>query len=188
MQTLNVQKTIILIFLFVFYLFSVFGEVSFSGEIQILQQKIYPRRVLKLIRDAKKNVKICMPACDYTENKDDLPSRFLKELVMLAKRGIHVEVILEGGYGEELGKVNSKARRYLKQNGVLVFDDPEDKITGTNMLIVDDFTCIVGTFLWTLNSLTKNKELGLYIESEDLSKALTDYFEEIKIYGHKTEK
>ena len=125
----------------------VWAEESDGAEVMLLKNRYYPHKILKLIRDSKESVRLCLVVCDYTGDRADFSTRLIQELASQAKHGVLVEVILEGGKGN-LGKANAKASQYLYDNGVTVYEDSETEFTRSNMLIVDQFTAVVGSTVW----------------------------------------
>ncbi|OVE73798.1 hypothetical protein BVX93_00825 [bacterium B13(2017)] len=181
----TIKNIILLLFCVISISFSVFSYESVSTEVQLLKNRFYAKKVMKLIRSAKKNIRLSLNECEYFEDSKDISSRLLRELVLKAKRGVQVEVVLERGIGKELGKKNKNAKKYLFDNGIIVYDDADDKINRNNILIVDDFTVIVGSTVWTEESINKNDELVFWIESDEFAKVLTDRFDHLKIFGHR---
>jgi phosphatidylserine/phosphatidylglycerophosphate/cardiolipin synthase-like enzyme len=158
---------------------------SVSAEIQLMKNRFYAKRILRLIRGAQKNIRLCLSRIQYEARSDDIIYRMLNELVYQAKRGIHVEVILESGPPEGERPVNRQARRFLFENGILVYNDAKDRKTRCNMLIVDDFTSVVGTTEWTRESFFENNEMEFWIESEAFADVMAERFEAIKMFGNR---
>jgi len=159
------------------------GLESMGTEVLLLENISYTREVIKLIRNAEKSIYLCLFACQYTGAKEDIPTRLVQEVTVQSKRGVQVEVILERGLGDELGKKNKSAMEYFYRSGVKVYDDADDHWTRGNMLIVDGFTTVLGTTDWTQQSLLENNELALWIESFGFAKVMKGRFEEIKGQG-----
>lgn len=153
--------------------------------VTILENRLYANRVIKLIRRAKINIRLSLYQCDYNFESGDIASQLVEEIVTQAKRGIKIEVILERGKGDVLGKKNQSAKDYFIKNGIDVYDDPDTTTMKNNMLIVDDFTCVVGTTVWSSESINKNNELEFWIESKEFTKNLIERFNAIKKAGHK---
>jgi phosphatidylserine/phosphatidylglycerophosphate/cardiolipin synthase-like enzyme len=155
-------------------------EDSEGTEIQLLENNMYVPQVMKLLHSSKKNIRICLNTCNYSGNKKEVSTRFLNEVVLQARRGIDVEFILDAGTGKNKNIKNKNAKEYLYQNGIKVYDGPLNRTMRCNLVIVDEFTSIVGTAVWTEASIEKNEELTLWIESADLSKMLLNRFNMIK--------
>lgn len=180
---MNIKK-IGLILLFVSIIsFPGIANTSISAEILILRNSFYVQKILKLIRGAKKNIRICMSECEYSKDSENIVSIILQEVVNQARRGISVEFILDQGTHLESVKKNRSAKDFLYFNGINIYEDAKDIQTRYNMLIVDDFTSVIGSTVWTEESINKNEELELWIEGEAFAKALLKRFNSIKVYG-----
>ena len=64
----------------------------------------------------------------------------------------------------------------------MYYDAPQ-QLTRCNMLLIDNFTAVVGTVNWTEVSIFKNNELMLWIESKSVCEILEARFKEIKALG-----
>ena len=126
-----------------------------------------------------------MSECEFLSDSENMASLLLHEIVNQAKRGVDVEVILEQGKGEESREKLKAAKEFLYFNGIKVYEDSGEVFTRWNMVIVDDFTSVVGTLVWTNESLEENEEMEFWIESEDFAKALSKRFDSIKLLGKK---
>lgn len=154
-------------------------------SIALLRNSLYAKRVMKLIRSAKNSIRLCMSRCDYLPDSDDIATRLLKEIVIQAKRGLEVDVLLERGAGDSQGQVNNSAWQYLYENGIQVHAAPYEIRMNANFLIIDYYICIAGTTVWTSDSINKNSELEFIIESEEVAQMLLDRFNDIKEAGRR---
>ncbi len=161
-----------------------YAEDSVEAEVLVLKDRFYAKKVLKLIRNASKNIRLVLSECEYSSSKNIIPNILLEELVLQAKRGVMVEVILERGEGPEFGKKNVLAWNYLSRNGMQLYPDSKKFMSRMNFLVVDDFTSVVGSLTWTEKSLTENRELELWLESKDFATKMIDVFESLKIYQY----
>ena len=166
---------------FIFLLFLCPFSPLFSAEedsdlvsILVLQNRFYANRVLKLIRNAKESIRVSMSRCSYKPDSDDIATHLLEEVATQSKRGIIVEVVLDNS--EE----NQPALKYLEGSGVRIFSGKKGLLMNCNMVIIDDFTSVAGTTVWTSDSINKNNELEFWIESEEVSQMLIDRFNEAK--------
>lgn len=155
-------------------------EEDEGTEIMLLENNQYVNQVMKLLHSSKTSIRLCLNFCYYSGDNKDVSTRLLDEIVFQAKRGVDVEVILDYGTGKNKGVKNKNARDYLYENGVKVYSGPLDRSLRSNLLIVDGFTCVVGTTVWTERSIERNEEINLWIESYDFSKILLNRFNIIK--------
>ncbi len=140
----------------------------------VIENATYANRLLKLIRRSQSSLRLCLSACEFSEDTDALQARLLVEVVKQAKRGLDVEVILDSA------PVNQAALEYLMRNGVKVFRMLREIPLKVNMLISDDYTCVTGSITWTKESLERNEELEYWIESSEVASMLTTRFEDIR--------
>jgi len=160
------------------------AEDSVEAEVLVLKNRSYAKKVLKLIRNASKNIRLVLSECEYSDSKEIIPNILLEELVLQAKRGVLVEVILERGDGKEFGQKNILAWNYLYNNGMKIYPDSKKIKSRINFLVVDDFTSLVGSLTWTEKSFDENRELELWLESEEFAVKMIDLFESLKMYQY----
>jgi len=181
-------KRFVLLYFFLSYCFCnqylLYAEDSVEAEVLVLKNRFYAKKVLKLIRNASKNIRLVLSECEYSDSKKIISNILLEELVLQAKRGVRVEVILERGEGLEFGKKNVLAWNYLSKNGMKLYPDSKKFMSRVNFLVVDDFTSVVGSLTWTEKSFAENRELELWLESKDFATKMIDVFDSLKIYQY----
>ncbi len=94
-------------------------------------------------------------------------------LVRARKRGVEVEVVLDGYEQKEHGHVTA---RFLKAGGVNVWLDNNHVCAHNKVIIIDRRTVITGSFNFTYAAEDKNAENLLIITSEELSALYTDNY------------
>ena len=140
----------------------------------VMENPTYANRVLKLIRRSQTSLRLCLSACEFSEDENALQARLLVEVVKQAQRGLDVEIILDSS------PVNQAAMDYLIRNGIKVYRLRTEIPLKANMLVSDDYTSVTGSMTWTKESFERNEELEFWIESSEVAAMLTTRFEEIK--------
>lgn len=180
------------------YLFSVvmiFYPASWSQalpaeDVQLVTDAQYFEVARKMIQEAKSSIRVMMFEMGYYEKYPNSPSNLLiKELVEARKRGVRVEVILETREGEDrTTKRNRQVGKILSDGGVEVTYDPLFKTMHAKTLVADEQWCLVGSTNWVFTSLTSNNEVSVLIKSKEVARALTDYFNQVKATGTKSQR
>lgn len=104
-------------------------------------------RLNDLFRSAKKSIKVAM----FTWTRAD----FAEELVAAAKRGIHVEVVIDRYSGKG---ASSKIVRLLEQNGVTIKLSSANKLMHHKFAYVDDTILVNGSTNWTYSAFNENDD------------------------------
>jgi phosphatidylserine/phosphatidylglycerophosphate/cardiolipin synthase-like enzyme len=108
-------------------------------------------------------------------------SPFLEKLVNKSKDGIEVKVILNFNplFNSTNEKIN-QTKLFLEKNGIEVKFIYSNWSYFTNIhnkgIIVDNRTVLISSINWNENSVTKNREAGLIIENENISKFYSEVF------------
>lgn len=110
------------------------------------------RRVIELIRSAKKTIKIAM----FTWTRTD----FSEELLAASIRGVQVEAIID--YYSARG-AGASVVRLLQQSFIPVSSGPKHKLLHHKFAYIDDTILINGSANWTSGAFTKNDDLFVVI-------------------------
>jgi phosphatidylserine/phosphatidylglycerophosphate/cardiolipin synthase-like enzyme len=182
-----VRKTALTI-LFFFLISALYLPLSFgfpAEDIQLVTDAQYFQVAKKLIQEAKHSIQVMMFEMGYYDKYPNTPSNLLiKELMNATKRGVKVEVILEVKEGEDrTAKRNRHTGKILSDGGVEVIYDPLFKTTHAKLMVVDGRLTLLGSTNWTYYALTNNNEASVVIRSQELAKAIMDYFNRVKATG-----
>lgn len=158
-----------------------------AEDVQLVTDAQYFQVAKKLIQEAKHSIQVMMFEMGYYDKDPDTPSNLLiKELMNATKRGVKVEVILEVKEGEDrTAKRNRHTGKILSDGGVEVVYDPLFKTTHAKLMVVDGRLTLLGSTNWTYYALTNNNEASVVIRSQELAKAIMDYFNRVKATGSK---
>jgi phosphatidylserine/phosphatidylglycerophosphate/cardiolipin synthase-like enzyme len=184
------MKKIIVSVLFIFLLSTLYLPLSFglpAEDVQLVTDVQYFEVAKKLIQEAKHSVQVMMFEMGYYDKYPNTPSNLLiKELMNATKRGVKVEVILEVKEGEDrTAKRNRHTGKILSEGGVEVIYDPLSKTTHAKLMVVDGQLSLLGSTNWTYYALTSNHEASVLIRSQELARAIIDYFNRVKATGSK---
>jgi phosphatidylserine/phosphatidylglycerophosphate/cardiolipin synthase-like enzyme len=184
------MKKIIVSVLFIFLLSTLYLPLSFgfpAEDVQLVTDVQYFEVAKKLIHEAKYSIQVMMFEMGYYDKYPNTPSNLLiKELMNATKRGVKVEVILEVKEGEDrTAKRNRHTGKILSEGGVEVIYDPLFKTTHAKLMVVDGQLSLLGSTNWTYYALTSNNEASVLIRSQELAKAIIDYFNRVKTTGSK---
>jgi len=106
---------------------------------------------------------------------------FVERLINKSKNGIEVKVILNYNpfYDSTIEKCNV-TKYYLEQNGIEVKYIYTNWSIFTNVhnkgMIVDNKSVLISSINWNENSVTRNREVGIIIENDDIAKYYADVF------------
>lgn len=103
-------------------------------------------------------------------------------LVKARKRGVEVEVILDGYEQRERKHVTA---RVLKAGGVSVWLDNDHACSHNKVMIIDSRTVITGSFNFTYAAEDKNAENLLIITSEELAALYRDNYSKHRKHSRK---
>ncbi len=184
------MKKIIVSVLFIFLLSTLYLPLSFglpAEDVQLVTDVQYFEVAKKLIHEAKYSIQVMMFEMGYYDKYPNTPSNLLiKELMNATKRGVKVEVILEVKEGEDrTAKRNRHTGKILSESGVEVIYDPLSKTTHAKLMVVDGQLSLLGSTNWTYYALTSNNEASVLIRSQELARAIIDYFNRVKATGSK---
>jgi len=184
------MKKIIVSVLFIFLLSTLYLPLSFglpAEDVQLVTDVQYFEVAKKLIHEAKYSIQVMMFEMGYYDKYPNTPSNLLvKELMNATKRGVKVEVILEVKEGEDrTAKRNRHTGKILSEGGVEVIYDPLSKTTHAKLMVVDGRLTLLGSTNWTYYALTSNNEASVLIRSQELARAIIDYFNRVKATGSK---
>jgi len=184
------MKKIIVSVLFIFLLSTLYLPLSFglpAEDVQLVTDVQYFEVAKKLIHEAKYSIQVMMFEMGYYDKYPNTPSNLLiKELMNATKRGVKVEVILEVKEGEDrTAKRNRHTGKVLSEGGVEVIYDPLSKTTHAKFMVVDGQLSLLGSTNWTYYALTSNHEASVLIRSQELARAIIDYFNRVKATGSK---
>jgi phosphatidylserine/phosphatidylglycerophosphate/cardiolipin synthase-like enzyme len=187
------MKKIIVSVLFIFLLSTLYLPLSFglpAEDVQLVTDVQYFEVAKKLIHEAKYSIQVMMFEMGYYDKYPNTPSNLLiKELMNATKRGVKVEVILEVKEGEDrTTKRNRHTGKVLSEGGVEVIYDPLSKTTHAKLMVVDGQLSLLGSTNWTYYALTSNNEASVLIRSQELAKAIIDYFNRVKATGSRNYK
>ena len=184
------MKKIIVSVLFIFLLSTLYLPLSFglpAEDVQLVTDVQYFEVAKKLIHEAKYSIQVMMFEMGYYDKYPNTPSNLLiKELMNATKRGVKVEVILEVKEGgDRTAKRNRHTGKVLSEGGVEVIYDPLSKTTHAKLMVVDGQLSLLGSTNWTYYALTNNNEVSVLIRSQELARAIIDYFNQVKATGSK---
>jgi phosphatidylserine/phosphatidylglycerophosphate/cardiolipin synthase-like enzyme len=131
-----------------------------------------------LISHARKEILFC------TFKLESCPAPRTKKISLLLSRLISVsslipetKVILNSpAPGVSIAKVNACAAHSMKKCGIDVRYLPDRRTAHAKLLIVDEAHLILGSHNWSLQSLTNNFEVSIYLQEPELISQARDAF------------
>lgn len=104
-------------------------------------------RLIEVIRSAKKSIRVAM----FTWTRFDLA----KEIIEAKKKGIHVEIALDGTSSKGASK---KVANLFKRNVVPIRCSKGNALLHYKFLYVDEDILVNGSANWTVGAFTKNED------------------------------
>jgi len=193
MSRYDLMRKIVLRILFLFLLstFHLPYAIGLPAEdVQVVLDAQYFQVAMKMIQEAKHSIQVMMFEMGYYDRNPNTPSNLLiQELINAKKRGVKVEVVLEVREGEDrTAKRNRHTGKILSDGGVEVIYDSLFKTTHAKLMVVDGKLTLLGSTNWTYYALTNNNEASVLIRSQEVARALQDYFDRVKATGSKNHK
>lgn len=124
-----------------------------SGELWLLPNHSSIRRLLGLIQEAKKSIRVAM----FTWTRPDLT----KALIQAAERGVQVEAVIDRRQGQGAG---AETVRRLVQAGIPVSLSQGDGLLHHKMLWIDEAILVNGSANWTRSAFQNNDDCFLVLE------------------------
>ena len=159
-----------------------FESKSFMGNysiIPVLSPDNSLKAICNMIKSSKESIYV-EQLYIYKEWNNRI-NPFIGELVNKAKQGVDVKVILNyNPTYEGTNEICNITKHYLEENGIDV------KFLYTNWsyfsnvhnkgLIVDNKSVLISSINWNENSVTRNREIGIIIEDNEVAKYYSDVF------------
>ncbi len=133
-----------------------------------------------LLKKAKKRIHIMMYDMRYyPQYPGGEATRLLNDLIAAKQRGVEVKVLLEkSDYHKRLNRTNTQTASYLKENGIEVKFDPEETITHSKLIIVDD-VAVVGSCNWSHGQLERSHNSSVLINDPQVTGSYEEYFDNL---------
>lgn len=146
---------------------------SRPGPVLLLDTAYY-ETLLKTLSRANKSVYIVMYVVKYDPREPGDPvNRILEVLAGLAKRGLDIKIVVD----DETNQSYPETIQFMKSRGLSVrLDESSSRTTHTKLVIVDGVIVFIGSHNWTESALTKNHEVSVLIEDEEVAREATKYF------------
>ena len=158
-------------------------KILYTYRVTPLINKDYFLTVHKALVNAKKSIHILMLLAEESKGPKDPTNILLQDLIDAHKRGVGVDVILDGsrfGGSTVYRDRNLAALNNLQSAGVNArFGSSSSKIHD-KLIIIDDHIAIVGAHNWRYAALIFNNETSVLIESDPIDPGFMDYFNKIK--------
>jgi len=136
-----------------------------------LTDREYFRTVQTLIDSANFSIDVIMYTINYyPEYPDSKGHMLLFDLEEAAARGVGVRIITDQTPTEK------PVLSMLKDSGIEIKYDSKEKTTHAKLIIIDSKIVIIGSTNWSYNSIEKNHEANVLINSRSLAKQFEDYF------------
>jgi len=154
---------------------------AFGGPVKVLDNGKYFYALMEKIKKAKKEIRICMYLFKASNHRGNLARKVMEELILAAKRGVSVEVLLEQNDRPEdhLNDYNHATANRLRRAGIKVNFDMKSVITHAKMVIIDERTIFIGSHNLTHTALGKSNEVSLMVESKELAGYFLEYMRNI---------
>jgi hypothetical protein len=147
----------------------------------ILQGKEYYSWLCSAISESKKMIDVAM--FHMTLPSEQHPARKLLEgLVDAKKRGVEVKVLLDRDRKDDPYKstvINSRAKKFLEDNGVVVLSDKPNMLLHSKMVLVDLDIAVIGSHNWTIGSYFEYDDVSVTLKSKSLVEELRARFSKL---------
>lgn len=151
-----------------------FAPFLYSADVTLVPPGQYAAVAEREIEGARESVCLALYLFNVSPERASEPGRLLEALIRARRRGVGVEVLLDGGESpfDPLGR-NRAAAESLAQGGVdAAYVD--GKILHAKALVVDRKTLLVGSSNWTTAAFRSNVEADVLIRSTAAARAFLD--------------
>lgn len=144
----------------------------FFGSVLVLENNKYFLTLENRIREAKEEIAVCMYLFKTSDYPGNLAGKIMRELIIAARRGVQVKVLLEKNDREKdrLNKYNERTAEKLKEAGIPVWFDNKKINTHSKLIIIDSKLVFLGSHNLTHTALKISNETSVMIESAELAK------------------
>jgi cardiolipin synthase len=175
-------KTVLIIFFVLFSLQQALVSAAPAENTELLCSEKYFEKVHSFFNHASKSIVVVMYSFRYyPEYPASFSNILLQDLINAKKRGVDVIVLLDisENFSEETTRENKNTGKILSKNGVKVYYDNVKKLMHAKTIVIDSMYTIIGSHNWTYSALSKNNEISVLINSEELAKETQEYIMEI---------
>ncbi len=153
-----------------------------EGGAILLADRTYVETLLQRIDQAKREIAVGMFSFKTSEKGKTLPDQIVDAFIRAARRGVRVEVLLEGNthHAPEVNLDNQATAARLKKGGVTVRFDTPKKTTHTKVVVIDRRWVFLGSHNWTTAALRHNHETSLLVDSPVLAEEALRYLRGIE--------
>lgn len=177
------KKQFFLIFFLLTFEFVLSDSLNFlqADGAFTMNNREYPKNLIKLIKNSTKSVHIMMlEGGYYPEREEGVNQKIYESLFEAVRRGVDVKIILDqSGFNPNQSIRNKELGDFLKSGGVKVYYDDPEATLHAKTIIIDSIFVIVGSTNWSYHALDKNNEASVLIKSDTLGKIYESYFTEI---------
>jgi len=134
---------------------------------QAIIGKDFPKIVIPLINNAKKNIKIVVFDWRWYPNDSSSPvQQFNQSLVSAVRRGVHIHAVANNN--EIVGilqGVGIDAKKFVSKN-----------IVHAKLMIIDDEIVVIGSHNYTQYAFTMNFEVSCVIDNAEIASEYAKFF------------
>lgn len=134
----------------------------------------------EIIGNASKSIDVAMFYIALGDNPRHPNRAVLDRLADARKRGVRVRVILDKDREGDVSlsrEINSAAFERLKELGIDVKFDAEDRLLHTKLVVVDRRLVVVGSHNWTAGSYEGYDDVSVFAVCKDLARHYTKWFD-----------
>ncbi len=183
-------------FIYIFIVSFLFSFVIYSycknnSNIELLLNKSYAPKVLKHLKNAKKEVYInAYIWCCHADKYGSIPCKILDTVIHLVKKGVKVIVIFDKRKRDDLF-CNKETILILKHTllkkykNLQVYYDLPDVTSHEKVILIDGQYVFLGSHNITQSALKYNNEVSVFIKSEKIYNKLKKYLKNIILSSEK---
>ena len=149
-------------------------------EAKLLLDRDYFTALLDGVDRARSEIFLSAYLFRTIENAKGYPEAVLKRLLAAVNRGVRVDVVLERNQdADDLNRNNAETAERLKQGGIRVCMDAQDRVTHTKLVVIDRRYLLIGSHNLTQSALKYNHEASVWIDSAPLAEEALRYMESL---------
>lgn len=157
------------------------GSSCPASSVEVLEDAKLLQEALTLIDGAQNEIWVATYHFKAGTNPRSGPDRVAHGLILAAKRGVRVTVLLERPEDplSEQARDNAKTARILERAGVRVLWDRPERRSHMKVMVVDGRYSIVGSHNLTKGGLRDNHELSVKLDSPCTAERILSYLKRI---------
>ena len=152
-----------------------------SVRARLLLDRDYFTTLLDAIDEARDEIVFCSYLFKTIAGARGYPEQVIDRLKAASRRGVRVRFVMELNREDgDLVRTNEQTARTLRDLGMDVVPDPQDRVTHAKLIVFDRKRLLAGSHNLTQAALGYNHEVSLLLESPELAEEALRYIDALQ--------